>query len=451
MFHDYTRTDQREAKQIYKHMATVPMDYSSPAPALAAKLPTPPYHHSSAAEEVATPPAKPTGQRSPLPSPLQLSGYSLHELLLLSPSPPSRRNLSRQRGAAGTGVDSSLEMVGTPPRRRRRGAAEQRAAPAGASPRNARRARRRLEKEIEPEGDAAARKARRRKSTRVAPKSAATVPAPVAAEENLSLALVPASTDATHVTATDAVEQSRRETLWERIFELVMWKDVAKSALWFGLGSMFFFSCSFSRDITFSPISAFCRLGVMILGLAFFKDSVPQRQPVERGRNFQLTEEDVLRASRAVLPIANSMISTAQVIFSGDPLITLKVLPVLLFGVKYGSLVTVWRLLATGFFAGFTLPKLYICYLTQIHGGVEILRDRALEAWNSCPRKKLVTATAVTICWNLFSIKTRFMAGFISLVILRCNHQCRKAELNPEVECCQDGQEQEMEIDPSED
>jgi len=46
---------------------------------------------------------------------------------------------------------------------------------------------------------------------------------------------------------------------------------------------------------------------------------------VERGRSFQLTEEDLLRASRAVLPIANSVISAAQVIFSGEPSMTLKV------------------------------------------------------------------------------------------------------------------------------
>jgi hypothetical protein len=79
------------------------------------------------------------------------------------------------------------------------------------------------------------------------------------------------------VTRAVAPDQSGWESLWERIVELVMWKDVAKSALWFGLGSMFFISCSFSREITFSPISAFCHLGVLILGLAFLKDSVPQR------------------------------------------------------------------------------------------------------------------------------------------------------------------------------
>ncbi|KAK3152827.1 hypothetical protein QOZ80_2BG0164090 [Eleusine coracana subsp. coracana] len=430
---------------------------SSPAPAsTAATLPEPPYHHSPSPAEAVTPPPK-VRSRSPLPSPLQVSGgCSLQELLLLSSPPPlsSRRHRSRTRGA---GVDESLEMVAgtpTPPRRRRRGAGEPCAAPALASPRNGRRARRRLEKEVEVEEDAATRKARRRKSTRVAASKAAQVVADKAAVaaaaekgEDMSLALVPARPDATRSAGTDLVEQSGWEGLWERIVELVMWRNVAKSALWFGFGSMFFFSCSCSREITFSPISALCHVGIMILGLAFFKDSVPQRPQVEKGRSFQLTEDDVLRASRAVLPVANSMISTAQVIFSGEPLMTLKVLPVLLFGAKYGSLVTVWRLLAAGFFTSFTVPKLYSCYSSQIHNKVDILRYRILEAWKSCPRKKLVAATAVTMCWNIFSVKTRVMAAFISLVVLRYNQKYRKGDINMGVEGCQEGQDQNMETD----
>ncbi|PVH66106.1 hypothetical protein PAHAL_1G151500 [Panicum hallii] len=345
--------------------------------------------------------------------------------------------------AGGTGVDESLEMVvagtPTPPRRRRRGAAEQCAAPALASPRNGRRARRRLEKDVEAEEDTA-RRARRRKSTK-----AALAPKAAVNEEDTSLALVPAWPDAT--SGTVFVEQSEWEGLWERIVDLVMWRNVAKSSLWFGFGSMCFFSCSFSKEITFSPISALCHLGVMILGLAFFKDSVPQRPQVERGRSFQLTEEDLLRASRAVLPIANSMISTAQVIFSGEPSMTLKVLPVLLFGAKYGSLVTVWRLLAAGFFTSFTVPKLYSCYSSQIHKRVGILGDRALDAWKSCPRKKLVAGTAVTMFWNMFSVKTRVMAAFVSLVILRYNQKYRKADINPRVESRQEDEGQKMELD----
>ena len=95
-----------------------------------------------------------------------------------------------------------------------------------------------------------------------------------------------------------------------------------------------------------------------------------------------------------------------------------------------------------GFFTSFIVPKLYSCYSSQIHKrgvihlplvthylfslaillsirlntlcsvtSVEILRDQALEAWKSCPRKKLVAAMVVTMCWNMFSVKTRVMAG----------------------------------------
>jgi len=95
-----------------------------------------------------------------------------------------------------------------------------------------------------------------------------------------------------------------------------------------------------------------------------------------------------------------------------------------------------------GFFTSFTVPKLYSCYSSQIQKrgvihlplvthylfslaillsirlntlcsvtSVEILRDQALEAWKSCPRKKLVVAMVVTMCWNMFSVKTRVMAG----------------------------------------
>lgn len=90
------------------------------------------------------------------------------------------------------------------------------------------------------------------------------------------------------------------------VVELVMWKSPARSAFWFGSGSMLFFS-SFSRDINFrhvqlvlyftmmfsmlhinnlafehclviySPISVLCHFGVLTLVLAFFKDSIPQR------------------------------------------------------------------------------------------------------------------------------------------------------------------------------
>jgi hypothetical protein len=182
-----------QAKQIVEHMEAMVVDAPS-SPAL-------PYLHPASPAEAVTPPPK-MRSRSPLPSPLQVpGGCSLHELLLLSPHPPSsRRHRSRTRGA---GLDDSLEMAAGTPRRRRRGAVEQRAAPALPSPRNARRARRRLEKDVEADEDAAAaRKARRRKSAMaLAPKLAVVVADKAAVAEkgeDTSLALVPAPPDATH-------------------------------------------------------------------------------------------------------------------------------------------------------------------------------------------------------------------------------------------------------------
>jgi hypothetical protein len=75
------------------------------------------------------------------------------------------------------------------------------------------------------------------------------------------------------------------------------------------------------------------------------------------------------------------------------------------------------------------------------------LGDRALDAWKSCPRKKLVAGTAVTMFWNMFSVKTRIMAAFVSLVILRYNQKYRKADINPGVESRQEDEGQKMELD----
>lgn len=35
------------------------------------------------------------------------------------------------------------------------------------------------------------------------------------------------------------------------IFDLIMWKDVAKSTLWYGFGSMCFLSSCFTKGISF--------------------------------------------------------------------------------------------------------------------------------------------------------------------------------------------------------
>lgn len=211
----------------------------------------------------------------------------------------------------------------------------------------------------------------------------------------------------------------------EMISELVMWKNVAKSTLWFGSGSIFFLSSCFSRDSNFSIISASSHVGILILGIAFFHDSLPQRdrrKPRDQVK-FQLTEDDFIRAARLILPTTNAVLAKCQKIFSGEPSMTLKVAPILLLMAKYGHLITPWRLLATGFFLSFTLPKLYSSYAERIHKQVKEVKNYAEEAWKSCPRKKLVATSTAMLLWNLSSIKMRMFAAFMSIVVFRHKKQ----------------------------
>lgn len=48
--------------------------------------------------------------------------------------------------------------------------------------------------------------------------------------------------------------QSKIDQIGQLIADLVMWKDVAKSTLWFGFGSLCFLSSCFSKGLTFRSV-----------------------------------------------------------------------------------------------------------------------------------------------------------------------------------------------------
>lgn len=214
-------------------------------------------------------------------------------------------------------------------------------------------------------------------------------------------------------------ERSSGNDICNYFSDLVMWKNVAKTTLWFGSGSVILLSSCFSRDVNFSIVSTASHLGILVLGMNFFRSSLPCHQPNSRERKLQLTEDDFLHVVRLALPVANAILAKCQDIFSGEPLMTLKVAPVLLFTAQYGHLITARRLFATGFFLSFTLLKFYTTYSGVIHKRVEKLASYVNEAWKSCPRKKLVATSAAMLFWNLFSVKTRMFAAFMSLAVFR--------------------------------
>ncbi|XP_052178829.1 reticulon-like protein B17 isoform X1 [Diospyros lotus] len=374
------------------------------------------------------------------PSPRPQTSLPLHELLLLSPS-----HLRRSKTRVTEAGEEAVEPAGS----RRR--CKNRNGSICASPRNVRRSRRRLETEAREERDLGmveemGKVRKRRHSGR-------------SKKERLSL--VPSVAPP----KTSDGDQCNLDKIRQLTSDLIMWNDVAKSSLWFGFGSLCFLSSCFAREINFSIFSCMSQLGLLLLGLSFFSNSICQRGNVEQKREFKLKEDDILRAATVILPTLNLAISKTRQLFSGEPSMTLKVqpknpfasssnlvlqiartiaqiltssgfqvTPFLLLGAEYGHLLTLKRLCALGFFVSFTGPKLYSCYCVQINSRVEGLIRRLLEAWRACSHKKIVAASAVTAFWNLSCIRTRIFAAFIFLVVLRCFRQHSEAKVEEVME-----------------
>ncbi|KAF8391312.1 hypothetical protein HHK36_023616 [Tetracentron sinense] len=251
--------------------------------------------------------------------------------LLLSPLPARR---SKSRTVERIEMDEEpVDPIGS--RRRCKSRAASMGLLGCASPRNGLRARRRLEQENREEKDVAVieEKARKRRQSNRSRKE--------------KLSLVPSVPSSSSSPKTNDDDQSNLDRIGKLIFDLIMWNDVAKSSFWFGFGSLCFLSSCFGGGLSFSLFSTVSQLGLFILGVSFLFNSFSQRDKDDK-KEVNLKEEDIVGAFRVMLPAANLVIVKTRKFFSGEPSMTLKVAPFLLFGAKYGHLITLWRVFATG-------------------------------------------------------------------------------------------------------
>ncbi|CAF2069349.1 unnamed protein product [Brassica napus] len=398
--------------------------------------------------------SSPKSNDTPLyPSPASLyspsSPVTLREILLLSPSP-----LRKSR----TRLANRFEMEAAEAARRCKTKGGQSGLLGSASPRSCRRSRRRsevvlVEEETKPVvvvlTDEKMTKPRKHKKTGRSKK-----------EKQSSLPSSDLSKD---------VCEGDLERIRENINDLIMWRDVAKSTLWFGFGCLCFLSSCFAKGFSFSVFSAVSHVGLLYLGVSFLSHSLHQRviEETER-REVKVSEEDVLRVARRMLPITNLVISKMTQLFSGEPAMTLKVeftkdfilyecgllveiflmmlifqvAPFALIGAEYGYLITLWRLFALGFFLSFTVPKLYSSYASQINQKVENAQKRIVEAWGICTHKKFVAGSMITAFWNLTSLKIRFFTVFIIVVVIRYKRQNVQLDSEEDEEKQPEGQTQ---------
>ncbi|MCL7041438.1 hypothetical protein MKW94_019732, partial [Papaver nudicaule] len=340
---------------------------------------------------------------TPLKPPYSLkppsSDPTIQEIILLSPS-PHKKSRARLIERMET-VEEPIDLIG--PRKR----CKNKASPMAnnqqncASPR-VRRSRRRLDQENRDDKETGVLavdeifKPRKRKPSTTRSRK----------EKAITTSVLPSNS----LSASPGIEsddQSSLDNIKQLINDLVMWRDVAKSTLWFGFGSLCFLSSCTSQGLRYSVFSGISHLGLLFLAFSFLCNSCSPRNSNEQRLNLVLKEDDIVRIARKVLPVANFVIVQTRELFSGEPSMTLKIAPILLFGAEYAHLITLWRLCAIGFFISFTAPKLYASYSMQIAGKAEYLGGWISGAWKACSHKKIVAVSAALAFWNLSSIKTR--------------------------------------------
>ncbi|KAH0707862.1 hypothetical protein KY289_012938 [Solanum tuberosum] len=207
--------------------------------------------------------------------------------------------------------------------------------------------------------------------------------------------------------------QSRQHSKLQSLVDLVMWRNISKSALVFGIGTFVIISSSYTQDLNISFISALAYLGLIYLAAIFLFRSLIHRRAIDIGESSECVvgEEEALWILKLILPLINEFLLKIRALFSGDPLTTMKMAVLLFLLAKFGSYITIWKLYKLGFFGVFVIPKVCSSYSTQLtsHGTFFIRYIR--DAWESCTHKKAIGFAIFTLVWNFSSIIARIWAG----------------------------------------
>ncbi|XP_022636199.1 reticulon-like protein B21 isoform X2 [Vigna radiata var. radiata] len=185
----------------------------------------------------------------------------------------------------------------------------------------------------------------------------------------------------------------------QSIVDLIMWRDISRSAFVFGIGTFIIVSSSYAKDIN---LRGFIEV---------------------ENTNYVLGEEDAIWMLKLILPYLNEFLSKLKGLFSGDPGTTIKLAVLLFVLARCGSYITIWKMIKLGFFGVFTVPKICTSYSAQLtaYGNFWIRRFR--DAWDSCTHKKAVALGIFGLVWNLSSVVARIWAVFVLFVAFRYYQQ----------------------------
>ncbi|BAT79851.1 Reticulon-like protein [Vigna angularis] len=210
----------------------------------------------------------------------------------------------------------------------------------------------------------------------------------------------------------------------QSIVDLIMWRDISRSAFVFGFGTFIIVSSSYAKDINLSLISVTSYISLVYLAVIFLYRSLIFRGFIEvEDTNYVLGEEDAIWMLKLILPYLNEFLSKLKGLFSGDPGTTIKLAVLLFVLARCGSYITIWKMFKLGFFGVFTVPKICTSYSAQLtaYGNFWIRRFR--DAWDSCTHKKAVALGIFGLVWNLSSVVARIWAVFVLFAAFRYYQQ----------------------------
>ncbi|XP_009795103.1 reticulon-like protein B21 [Nicotiana sylvestris] len=207
--------------------------------------------------------------------------------------------------------------------------------------------------------------------------------------------------------------------------DLVMWRNVSKSTLVFGIGTFVIISSSYTQDLNISFIAVLSYLGLVYLAAIFLFRSLIHRRANDIGESSEyiVGEEEAVWALKLILPFINEFLLKIRALFSGDPATTMKMAVLLFLLARYGSSITIWKLSKLGFFGVMVIPKTCSSYSTQLTSYGTFLIRYIRDAWESCTHKKAVGFAIFTIVWNFSSIIARTWAVFMLYVGIRYYQQ----------------------------
>ncbi|XVF48427.1 hypothetical protein PTKIN_Ptkin03bG0189200 [Pterospermum kingtungense] len=188
----------------------------------------------------------------------------------------------------------------------------------------------------------------------------------------------------------------------QNLVDLVMWRDVPKSTLVFGMGTFMIISSSYTQDLNISCISVISYLGLVYLAAIFLYRSIICRGVVDIDESSCVVGEgEAVWLLKLVLPYLNEFLLKLRALFSGDPATTMKLAVLLFVLARCGTFITIWKMAKLG--------KFWV--------------RRFRDAWESCTHKKAVAVAIFTLVWNLSSIVARIWAAFMLFVAFRYYQQ----------------------------